>query len=98
MELTVRQQSPGLGQNLHKVLDLTRDLQSTATQDPSTRASHLQVSALPERVAVQKARQDGVEDLIRQNRLNKGNCAAQYESDSLIYVELETVHNSCGSI
>lgn len=80
------------------MLDLTRDLQSAATQDPSARTSHLQVSALPERVAVQKARQDGVEDLMRQNRSNNGSCAAQYESDSLIHVELETVDNSCGSI
>lgn len=72
MELTVRQQSPGLGQNLHKLLDLTRDLQSAAPRGPSRLASHLQVRALPERVAVQEARQDGVEDLIRQNRLIKG--------------------------
>lgn len=73
MELTVREQSPGLGQNVHKMLDLTRDLQSNATKDPDTLASHLQVRTLPERVAIQKARQDGVEDLIRQSGLNKGN-------------------------
>lgn len=78
------------------MLYLTRDLQSTVTQDPSTFASHLQPRILPEWVAVQKVRKDGVKDLIRHNWLN--NCVAQYESESLIHVDLEIVDNSCGSI
>lgn len=72
------------------MLDLGRDLQSDTTQDLSTPASHLQVRTLPERVAVQEVRQDGVQDLIRHVGLNKENRAAGFESESLVYVELET--------
>lgn len=76
MELTVGQQSPGLSHDIYNLFYLHWDLQPTAAQVPFTLAGHLWVSALPEGVAVQKARQDGVQDLVRKDQLNKGNCAA----------------------
>lgn len=84
VDLAVAQHQPGLGQNIREMPDLTGDLQSAFTPDPGA------LGGLPERVAIQKGRQDGVEELERQNRMSEGNRAAQFESDSL-------THNSCGS-
>lgn len=98
MQLTLWQQPPGLSEDLHQLLDLTRDGQPTLSQDESRICRHLQHRGSPEGVAVQKAWQDGVEDLMRQNGFSLGGREAQFERDSLVHVEPKMPDNSCGSI
>lgn len=64
MELTVRQESPSVGKNVHYTPYLSGDLQSTPSQGLRSINICLWGGYIPERVAVQKIWQDWIEDLI----------------------------------
>lgn len=64
MKLTVRQESPSVGKNVHYTPYLSGDSQSTPSQGKRSINICLWGGSPPERVAVQKFWQDWIEDLI----------------------------------
>lgn len=65
VELTLWKQRPDLVQDVQNTLHLGRDLKLTATRHSATLCIQLQVRTLAEWVALQKVRQDRVQDLIK---------------------------------